>query len=195
MQEKSYVAPTAMAASEMPATSHHEQAVSLYIAPEIVGLQTPFQYTLGDMSCTVTVTAGQPLESAIESVTRAAFSRVTRGGGLAQPLAGVDRHIAVQFDSLTMAPPKMGVRLTEYDAEADVDLGLRVSVYDGKGRLLLRRALAAPGHGEIKAASDWSCGALGGDIESKAIGDAIRKLMHAYAQSVLDAPELTTAAD
>ena len=195
MEEKSYVAPAAMAASEMPATGRHEQAASLYIAPEIAGLQTPFQYKLGDMGCTVTIAAGEPLASAIESVTRAAFARVARGGGLAQPPAGVDRHIAVQFDSLTMAPPKISVRFPDYDGEADVDLGLRISVYDGKGGLLLRRALAAAGHGEIKSASDWSCGALGGDIESKAIGDAIRKLMHAYAQSVLHAPELTTAAD
>ncbi|HTO83122.1 MAG TPA: hypothetical protein VMQ73_12845 [Methylomirabilota bacterium] len=195
-QEKLYAVPTPMAASEMPATGRHEQAISLYIAPEIGGLQTPFQYSVKGMgSCTVTIAAGPPLESAIENVTRAAFARVMRGGGLAQPLAGVDRHIAVQLDSLTMAPPEMRVRLSGYDTEADADLGLRVSVYDGQGRLLLRRALPAAGHGEIKAATSWSCAALGGDIESKAIGDAIRKLMQAYAQSVLDAPELTTAPD
>jgi hypothetical protein len=198
MHEESYAVPTVMAASEVPTAGRHEQTASLYIAPEITDLRAPFQYGRSGGStlvqCTATIAAGQPLESAIESVTRTAFSGVTRGGGLAQPLAGVDRHIAVQLDNLTLAPPELGVGTGHIDAEADVDLRLRISVYDGTGRLLLRRPLAAAGHGEIKPARSTGC-KLAGDIEAKAIEDAIRKLMQAYAQHILDAPELARTPD
>jgi len=196
MHEESYAVPTVMAASEVPTAGRHEQTASLYIAPEITDLRAPFQYgrSGGDVQCTATIAAGQSLESAIESVTRTAFSGVTRGGGLAQPLAGVDRHIAVQLDNLTLAPPELGVGTGHVDAEANVDLRLRISVYDSTGRLLLRRPLAAAGHGEMKPARSTGC-KLAGDIEAKAIEDAIRKLMQAYARHILDAPELARTTD
>jgi len=197
MHNESAAFPQVMAATEVPAARPQTQTASLYIAPEITALEAPFRYAEASqgltIECTATIVAGPPLESAIDNVTRTAYPGVTRGGGLAQPLLGVDRHIAVQLDSLTLAPPVLGVGTGHIDAEADVDLRLRVSVYDGGGRLLLRRPLAATGHGEIKPARSKGC-KLAGDIEAKAIEDAIRNVMRAYAGNVLDAPELAPAA-
>lgn len=197
VHQETFAVPHPTAGAQVAATARPGETASLFIAPNITGLVAPFQYgRYGDstrVQCTATIAAGNPLESAIESVTRTAYSDLTRGGGLAQPLPGVNRHIAIQLDSLTLAPPILGVGTGHVDAEADVDMRLRVSVYDGDGRLLLRKSLNASGHGEIKPARSKGC-QLAGDVEAAAIEDAIHKMMQAYATQVLGASVLTPAA-
>ena len=178
------VAPSTSAAGEVLPDRKIAYSASYFIDPELASLNR--DASVGHMCSahSFPVSAGPAISSSIGTVNDAAFEEIRQGGSVSRGSDGVDRHIVYQLDSFV---PRLHFEsgFWQGTAVANVELVLKVTVYDAAGNAVVRTRASGTGYGEIDGGCDAGAEALG-----IATNQAIKRAMENYVDRVINAGQV-----
>lgn len=167
---------TSGAAAEVMPQRAIPAAASLHLSSELASLSRTVSPSYVCGAHTYPLSLASAIRQSIITTNEAAFSSVSIGESASQAAPGALRHISYDLEQLT-ARLDFAPGFWQARAQANVDLLLRVRVYDGAGEELLRAVVEGNGFGE--APGDCAAGAQAlGTAATKAIERALEEYVY-----------------
>jgi hypothetical protein len=178
------VSPSSSAAGEILPSRKIAYPTSYFVDTELASLNRDASEGYSCSAHKFPVSVGPAISSSIRSVNDSAFEQVAEGGTASQAGDGVERHLVFQLDSFE---PRLRFEpgFFQGTAVANVELVLKVTVYDKTGNALVRTRITGSGYGEM----DGGCGA-GAEALGIAANQAVKRTMESYVDRVINAQQI-----
>lgn len=178
------VAPTMAPAAEIMPDRQLSYPASIYIEPELESLSRDIRPSFVCSAHNYPLNAGNAITSTFRNLNEEIFSDVIPGGSSSQGANGAVRHIVYQYEGFN---PRLNFATGFWTgtAQANVEVIIKVIVYDENGMQLMRTIVDGQGFAE----RDGECG-VGAETLAEATQVAIRRAAENYVHKVVNSDRL-----